>query len=100
ASIHRFTNEHERLTWFDPAHRGRLSFPTWRRLREYAGAVRRSPLTVIERAACFRILARWLIARHHTGPRNLRLLLAELLRPNRAGGTAATDTGAASAAER
>lgn len=98
ASIHRFTDEHERLAWFDPAHRGRWSFPTWRRLREYAGAIRRSPLTAGERAACLGVLTRWLAARHHTGPRNARLLLAELLRPRRAGQT--TDTGEAPAAER
>lgn len=85
ASIHRFTDEHERLAWFDPAHRGRLSFPTWRRLAEYARAIRRAPLSLGDRAACLRVLARWLAGHHHTGPRNGRLLLFELFRPRRAG---------------
>lgn len=98
ASIHRFTDEHERLAWFDPAYRGRFSFPTWRRMGEYAGAIRRAPLSMADRAACLGVLARWLGARHHSGARNARLLLSELLRPRRAG--AATDTGGASAAER
>lgn len=98
ASIHRFTDEHERLAWFDPAHRGRLSFPTWRRLAEYGRAIRRVPLPAAERMACAGILARWLAGRHHTGARNARLLAAELLRPRRAG--TATGTAGASAAER
>jgi len=85
ASIHRFTDEHERLAWFDPAHRGRLSFPTWRRLQEYARAIRRAPLSGSDRTACLRVLARWLAGHHHTGPRNARLLLSELFRPRRAG---------------
>jgi glycosyltransferase involved in cell wall biosynthesis len=85
ASIHRFTDEHERLAWFDPAHRGRLSFPTWRRLQEYARAIQRAPLSSADRVACLRVLGRWLAGQHHTGPRNAHLLLSELVRPRRAG---------------
>ena len=79
ASIHKFEDERQRLAWFDPAHTGRRSFPTWRRLEEYLRAIRRAPLTSGQRFACRSFLLRWLGARHHTGPRNLRLLAAEAL---------------------
>lgn len=84
SSIHRFEDEHDRLSWFNPQHRGRLSFPTWRRLAEYRAAIHKVPLSLPERLACYRQLGRWLIGRHHTGPRNARLLAGELLRPRRA----------------
>jgi len=84
ASIHRFEDEHQRLSWFNPQHRGKLSFPTWRRLAEYRAAIHRVPLPLSERLACYRQLIRWLLGHHHTGPRNARLLASELLRPRRA----------------
>ena len=84
SSIHKFADERERLAWFDPAHRGRLNFPTWRRLAEYRAAIARAPLSASERLACYRQLGRWLMGRHHTGRRNARLMLEEALRPRRA----------------
>ncbi len=83
ASIHRFADEHQRLAWFNPAHRGRRSFPTWRRLAEYRKAIGRAPLAHAERLACYRKLGRWLVGRHHTGRRNAGLMLAEVLHPRR-----------------
>jgi glycosyltransferase involved in cell wall biosynthesis len=78
ASIHRFEDEDERRTWFDPRASGRRVRHTWRRWLEYARAVRGAALAPAERLACFRCLLRWPLARHHTGPRNARLLLREL----------------------
>jgi glycosyltransferase involved in cell wall biosynthesis len=78
ASIHRFENEDERRAWFDPRHAGRRARHTWRRWREYARAVREADLSPPERLACYACLLRWPLARHHTGPRNARLLLSEL----------------------
>lgn len=84
ASIHRFTDEHERLAWFNPGHSGGWSFPTWRRLAEYLKAIVRVRPGWIESLVSLGHLLRWVFARHHTGPRNIRLMLAELLRPRRA----------------
>jgi hypothetical protein len=77
ASIHKFENERERLAWFDPGHAGKIAYPTWRRLQEYARAVLASPLRPRHKAACLARLARWLGARHHTGGRNARLMVQE-----------------------
>jgi hypothetical protein len=84
ASIHRFTDEHERLAWFDPEKSGTFSFPTWRRLGEYLRAIARVQPGAWTSFACWVQLLRWLVSPHHTGPRNLRLLAGELLRPRRA----------------
>ncbi len=80
ASIHKCEDESQRLAWFDPTLEGTVSFPTWRRLQEYMKAVTRVQISLAERIKCYGKLARWTGARHHTGPRNARLMLAEVLR--------------------
>jgi glycosyltransferase involved in cell wall biosynthesis len=52
--------EHSRAAWFDPLQNGRVTFPTWRLLREYAAAVRRSPLGRRGRFRCRLQLLPWL----------------------------------------
>lgn len=84
ASIHRFTDEYERLSWFNPDKSGQMSFPTWRRLREYLLAIARVRPGVWASVACCGQLLRWVISPHHTGPRNIRLMATELLRLRRA----------------
>jgi len=79
ASIHKFEDERERLAWFDPALKNTISYPTWRRSREYAAAISKAPVPLVEKVRCYTQLLRWLGARHHTGPRNIRLMLKELL---------------------
>ncbi len=80
ASIHKYEDESQRLAWFDPKLEGTVSFPTWRRLQEYMRAVTRVQMSFAERIKCYVKLARWTGTRHHTGPRNARLMLAEVLR--------------------
>jgi glycosyltransferase involved in cell wall biosynthesis len=79
SSISAFRDERARRAWFDPAQAGRRTYPTWRRLREYAASIRRAPLAPGDRLACLTELAGWIGGRHHTGARNARLLTAELL---------------------
>ena len=79
SSISKYVDERERLTWFSPRHVGRRSYPTWRRLREYAASVQRVPLGRTEKLRCWVILLRWLGTRHHTGRWNATLMLKELL---------------------
>lgn len=78
ASISKFKDERERLAWFNPALSGSRSFPTWRRLGEYAASIRRVELPTAERIRCYAQLARWLGARHHTGPLVSGLMLEEV----------------------
>ena len=80
ASIHKFEDEDERLAWFDPDRSGRRSFPTWRRVHEYRRAIGKAPLSAGERLACYAQLPRWLLARHHTGPRNIGQMAREVMR--------------------
>lgn len=78
SSIHKFEDEQERLAWFNPALAGKRSLPTWRRWQEYAKAVMHAPLSLPQKFRCYGLLIRWLTASHHTGPRNYRMLAAEL----------------------
>jgi glycosyltransferase involved in cell wall biosynthesis len=55
-------NGRERNAWFDPSRQTSLSFPTWRLLREYGTAVRRSPIERTERARCAMQLPTWAAA--------------------------------------
>lgn len=80
ASIHKFEDESQRLAWFDPALEGAISYPTWRRLQEYFRAVGRVSLPLSQKFLCYGQLLRWAGARHHTGPRNARLMIREGLR--------------------
>lgn len=80
SSVSKYSDERQRLAWFDPRHEGRRSYPTWRRLREYAAAIGRAPLSTPERLRCLAELGGWLAGRHHTGAHNARLLLWELLK--------------------
>jgi glycosyltransferase involved in cell wall biosynthesis len=52
-----------RAEWFDPGRGGRLTFPSWRLLAEYAGTIWRTPLAAADRARCSLQLVRWF--KHH-----------------------------------
>ena len=80
ASIHKFEDEQERLAWFNPGLKGRQSYPTWRRGQEYLRAIHKTALPPMEKLYCYALLPRWLLHRHHTGPRNIRLMAQELTR--------------------
>jgi glycosyltransferase involved in cell wall biosynthesis len=79
SSITRLRDERERLGWFNPGLAGATSYPTWRRLREYAASIGRSHLPWKDRVESYVMLLRWLGARHHTGPWNAGLLAREAL---------------------
>lgn len=61
-SVRRFDpkNAHAAQHWHDPKLRNRWSFPPWRMLAEYLGAIRRSSLPFRDRARCYREMALWL----------------------------------------
>ena len=50
----------ERIAWFDPAKAGRLTFPNWRLLKEYAACIRRAGLPAPEQILCYGQLLPWL----------------------------------------
>jgi glycosyltransferase involved in cell wall biosynthesis len=60
--------------FWDPASRGRVIYPEWRILREYARSLRMAPLTRGERGACRTVLARFALT--HTPKLARDLLIA------------------------
>lgn len=55
----RKTNGLPSAEWWDPAQKGKLTFPQWRRLAEYLKCIQNSPLSPRERAGCYAVLMRW-----------------------------------------
>jgi glycosyltransferase involved in cell wall biosynthesis len=53
-------DRHEAIAWYDPAKAKRLTFPWWRLMSEFVGAVRRAPISEFERARCYGEVARWI----------------------------------------
>ncbi len=51
-------NHQAREAWFDTSRAGKLAFPRWRRLRDVAGAVLRTPMPTSDRLRCFGALGR------------------------------------------
>jgi glycosyltransferase involved in cell wall biosynthesis len=57
--VARYPDPRARNVWFDPARAGKLTFPRWRLLAEYARSLLRAPLPPAQRARCLAHLARW-----------------------------------------
>ena len=73
-------NRHARTVWYNPAHRGRIVFPYFRQLGEYASAVRRAPLAMSDRLWCYRALIRWCRTNGKSLRRDLRVASARAVR--------------------
>jgi glycosyltransferase involved in cell wall biosynthesis len=65
----------EIAAWFDPAMRGKLLLPRWRRLLEYLRAAKRAPLSRTERIRCYVQVARFVLS-----PRKIGGMAGDLLR--------------------
>jgi glycosyltransferase involved in cell wall biosynthesis len=61
--------------WWDPDKLGKIVFPDWRCLREYADAIWRAPLTRDQRMLCYWHLAKWT---GWSSPRLLRDLIVAI----------------------
>jgi glycosyltransferase involved in cell wall biosynthesis len=63
---------HRRLQWSNPSMAGAIVFPGWRRPKEYALSVLRTPMSLSERVLCFAEIARYV------GQRGLQPFLRDL----------------------
>jgi glycosyltransferase involved in cell wall biosynthesis len=50
------TDRHAQAAWFDPKRKGKVLLPKWTITSGYLRAIRRAPLTLRERAACYRLI--------------------------------------------
>lgn len=53
-----FPERNLRVAWFDPSRAGKIVFSEWRILKEYLDSVRRSPLPLKKKAACYLFIGR------------------------------------------
>ncbi len=78
SSIAKLPNERQRAAWFKDSDETR-TYPTWRRLKEYAASIKRAPINPLEKLRCYVQLPRWVFGRHHAGERNLKKLWREMV---------------------
>ena len=60
-SVWQFRSRQTRNAWFDPSKAGRPSFPYMKQFKGYMNAIGRAPISRVDRAACRRVMARWLV---------------------------------------
>jgi glycosyltransferase involved in cell wall biosynthesis len=58
--VYDFRNPHRAVVWYDPRRAGKLIFPRWRILKEYLAAIRRTPISTLERLHCLALMPRWM----------------------------------------
>lgn len=73
-------NRHARTVWYNPAHRGKIVFPYFRQLSEYASAVRRAPLAASDRYWCYRALVGWCRTNRTPLRKDLRVAAVQVVR--------------------
>ena len=66
-SLEAHVTDAEIAAWFDPALKGRILLPRWRRLFEYLGAIRRVPVSLFERVRCYIQLGRFVVSPNRLG---------------------------------
>jgi len=50
-----------RMSWFNPAWKGRIVFPHWLQLFDFVRTIQRVPLPMSERLRCYRTLGEWVL---------------------------------------
>jgi glycosyltransferase involved in cell wall biosynthesis len=64
--------------WYDPRRAGKITFPHWRLLREHLRSISRSPVGLVDRAACYLYMGWWI--RKNWRPLSNNLLLRDVSR--------------------
>ncbi|CAN5601825.1 glycosyltransferase family 2 protein [soil metagenome] len=82
-SVRLYPDVYCRSAWFDPSRAGRVSFPSWRMLREYVAAIVNSPVTLPERLCCSLQLVPWLWKKKRALISDVLISLHSLLTGNR-----------------
>ena len=65
--------------WWDPTKKRKLTFPQWRQLVEYRRCIAHSPLSISDRAACYRVLAQWVARDHRRYVKDILIAADQLL---------------------
>jgi len=63
---------HPREAWFDTSRAGKITFPNWKRVEQYATGILRAPVSTRVKMRCLRMLCQWL------GDRNWKRLVRDL----------------------
>jgi glycosyltransferase involved in cell wall biosynthesis len=62
SSLRSYPDPRDRIVWFDPSRSASFAFPEWNEVLGYASAVRRGPVTAIERIRCSKTVLIWFLS--------------------------------------
>lgn len=75
----RMFNIYKRLAWFDPSNRQKINLVHWKVALEYSRAIGRVPLSASDKAACYRVLTRWLVKQRNALFEDIKAALLQIL---------------------
>lgn len=55
-----------RMAWFNPAWKGKITFPNWLQFLNYLSAIRQGPISAQEKLYCYLVMGGWLFAHGHS----------------------------------
>ena len=65
-SVRSHQTRHARMIWFDTSRQGKVSLPAWDLLAGFVNSIRRAPLSLSERLACYRVMLSWVWNKRRT----------------------------------
>jgi len=81
-SVASYPSKYERGEWFDPAKKGKPTFPAWRLFFEYLISVKRSSLRLYQKLDCYLQMLRWIGINWIEMTKDLFIFIVHLLRPS------------------
>ncbi len=51
-----------RMAWFNPAWKGKITFPNWLQFHHYLIAIQQGPISTLEKFYCYLIMSGWVVA--------------------------------------
>ena len=82
SSVRAYPEHRDRVVWFDPQKLGKLQMLRWIILREYLNAIRRVPISKMEKRHCYFLMGQWALRNMRgLGKDALKGMLWPILRP-------------------
>jgi glycosyltransferase involved in cell wall biosynthesis len=66
-STQEFPDWYERMEWFKPGSKGKITFPNWLQFFHYMWIILKAPIGFGEKIKCYRYMPHWLIKEWHGG---------------------------------
>ncbi len=64
-----------RMAWFNPAWKGKITFPNWLQFFNYLIAIQQGPISMLEKFYCYLTMGRWVVAHGNSMTKDLLVAL-------------------------